>query len=72
MADSGNGKVARGITIVLIALVLALMSGTAWNALASSETNQRVARLEANYETIREDLRDIKRAVGARPGTGER
>jgi len=71
MTDN-NGKNARGALYVLIALVLALMSATGWNVLANADTNQRVARLEAQYENIRDDLKDIKRALGVRPGTGER
>ena len=68
MADNGNGRVTRGTLFVLIALVLALMSGTAWNALANADTNQRVARLEAQAEYIVKSLERIERATGAREG----
>ena len=68
MADNGNGRVTRGTLFVLIALVLALMSGTAWNALANADTNQRVARLEAQTEYIIKSLERIERATGAREG----
>ena len=68
MADNGNGRVTRGTLLVLIALVLALMSGTAWNALANADTNQRVARLEERTTNIIDSLKRIERAVG----TGER
>ena len=68
MANNGNGRVTRGTLFVLIALVLALMSGTAWNALANADTNQRVARLEAQTEYIIKSLERIERATGAREG----
>ena len=68
MTDNSNGRVTRGTLIVLIALVLALMSGTAWNALANADTNQRVARLEAQTEYIIKSLERIERATGAREG----
>ena len=63
MADNGNGRVTRGTLIVLIALVLALMSATAYNTIANADTNQRVARLEAQTEYIIKSLERIERAV---------
>ena len=58
MPDS-NGKVARGVLTVLIALVLALMSATAWNVLANADTNQRVMRLETQYDYVVKALERI-------------
>jgi len=63
MADNSNGRVTRGTLIVLIALVLALMSATAYNTIANADTNQRVARLEAQTEYIIKSLERIERAV---------
>jgi len=63
MANNGNGRVTRGTLIVLIALVLALMSATAYNTIANADTNQRVARLEAQTEYIIKSLERIERAV---------
>ena len=63
MSDNSNGKVARGTLYVLVALVLALMSGTAWNVLANADTNQRVARLEAQYDYVIKSLDRIEKAL---------
>ena len=68
MTDNSNGRVTRGTLIVLIALVLALMSATAYNTIANADTNQRVARLEAQTEYIIKSLERIERATGAREG----
>ena len=61
-----NGKLSRAINIILIALLTILIGWTAYNTQATATTCERVARLEAQYENIREDLRDIKRALGVR------
>lgn len=63
---NGNGRVSRGTLVVLISLVLALMSATAYNAIANADTNQRVARLEAQTEYIVKSLERIERAVVAK------
>ena len=64
MADS-NGSVARWMVWIWTGLLLLVLSALAAQTLAIAGTQERVARLEAQYEMIREDLRDIKRAVGA-------
>jgi len=64
--DNSNGKLARAINIILIVLLTALIGGTVYNAQQTAAACERVARLEAQYENIREDLRDIKRALGVR------
>ena len=61
-----NGKLSRAINIILIALLTILIGWTAYNTQATFAACERVARLEAQYESIKEDLRDIKRAVGVR------
>ena len=53
----------RILFFVFIGLVLALMGGVAHNSLASAETNQRVAWLEAQNEYIVKALERIERAV---------
>jgi hypothetical protein len=60
---NGNEKTTRVLSVVLIGLILALMSGTAWNALANADTNERVSRLEAQTEYIVKSLERIERAV---------
>ena len=61
-----NGKLSRAISIVLCILLTVLVGWTAYNSRATAAASERVARLEAQYENIREDLREIKRALGLR------
>ena len=61
-----NGKLSRAINIILCLLLTALVGWTAYNTQATFAACERVARLEAQYESIKEDLRDIKRALGVR------
>ena len=67
-----NGKLSRAINIILIALLTILIGWTAYNTQATATTCERVARLEAQYENIREDLREIKQALGLRALPKER
>ena len=64
--NNSNGKLSRAINILLCLLLTTLVGWTAYNTQITASACERVARLEAQYENIREDLRDIKRALGAR------
>jgi len=67
-----NGKLSRAISIVLCILLTVLVGWTAYNSRATAAASERVARLEAQYENIREDLREIKQALGLRTLPKER
>jgi len=63
--STGNGGATRWMLGVWICLLIFVLGALAANASAVAGNSERIARMEAQYEMIRDDLRDIKRAVGA-------